>query len=78
MTEARHKTPISVSTKPAAVHTSPKIVSKIYDLELPGCTDNGHFDPKVVQDLYDTLIAPKLGGKQIAVSSLYTEAFLPK
>lgn len=68
----------SVKILAKIMHTSPKIVAKIYDLEMPGCTDNGHFDPKVVQNLYDTLIAPKMGGKQIAVSSLYTEAFLPK
>ena len=60
------------------MHLTPEIVAKIYDLEMPGCTDNGHFDKAAMKDLYDTLIAPKLEGKQIEVSSLYTEAFLPK
>lgn len=60
------------------MNTSPEITSKIYDLEMPGCTDNGHFDSSAMKDLYETLIAPNLGGKQVEVSSLYTESFLPK
>ena len=60
------------------MNTSPEITSKIYDLEMPGCTDNGHFDPKAMKDLYETLIAPNLGGKQVEASTLYTERFLPK
>jgi NitT/TauT family transport system substrate-binding protein len=68
----------SVAVMAKVMHLTPEIVAKIYDLEMPGCTDNGHFDKAAMKDLYDTLIAPKLEGKQIEVSSLYTEAFLPK
>jgi len=68
----------SVAILAKVMHISPEITSKIYDLEMPGCTDSGHFDPKAMQDLYKTLIAPNLGGKQVEVSSLYTESFLPK
>ncbi len=68
----------SVAILAKVMHTSPEIVSKIYDLEMPGCTDSGHFDTKKMKDLYDTLIAPNLDGKQVDVASLYTESFLPK
>ncbi len=68
----------SVAILAKVMHQSPEITAKIYDLEMPGCTDNGRFDPAKMKDLYETLIAPKLGGKQVAVSSLYTESFLPK
>ena len=68
----------SIAILAKVMHISPEITSKIYDLEMPGCTDNGHFDPSAMKDLYNMLIAPNLGGKQVEVSSLYTESFLPK
>ena len=68
----------SVAILAKVMNTSPEITAKIYDLEMPGCTDNGHFDPTAMKDQYNTLIAPNLGGKQVEVSSLYTESFLPK
>ena len=68
----------SIAILGKVMNTSPDITSKIYDLEMPGCTDNGHFDTNAMKDLYATLIAPNLGGKQVEVSSLYTESFLPK
>lgn len=68
----------SIAILGKVMNTPPDITSKIYDLEMPGCTDNGHFDPSAMKDLYTTLIAPGLGGKQVEISSLYTESFLPK
>jgi len=68
----------SIAILSKVMNTSPEITSKIYDLEMPGCTDNGHFDPSAMKDLYATLIAPGLDGKQVDIASLYTESFLPK
>jgi len=68
----------SVAVMAKVMHTSSEIVSKIYDLEMPGCTDSGNFDKSAMKSLYETLIAPNLEGKQIEISSLYTGAFLPK
>ncbi len=54
------------------------MAGKVYDVQIDGFTDDGHFDPKKMQWLVDHLVEPKLGGKKIGASTLYTEAFLPK
>jgi ABC-type nitrate/sulfonate/bicarbonate transport system substrate-binding protein len=56
----------------------PAMVAKVYDAEIDGFTDNGHFDVKKIEWLVSHLVEPKLGGKKVDVASLYTEAFLGK
>jgi ABC-type nitrate/sulfonate/bicarbonate transport system substrate-binding protein len=56
----------------------PQMAGKIYDLEIDGFTDHGRFDAKKMQWLVSHLVEPKLGGKKVDASTLYTEAFLPK
>jgi ABC-type nitrate/sulfonate/bicarbonate transport system substrate-binding protein len=68
----------SVEILAKVMKVSPEIASRIYDIEMPGCTDDGHFDPKAMQKLVTMLVEPKLGGKKIDATTLYTEAFLPK
>ena len=56
----------------------PEMAGKIYDIQIDGFTDDGHFDPKKMQWLVSHLVEPKLGGRKVDPSTLYTEAFLPK
>jgi NitT/TauT family transport system substrate-binding protein len=62
-----------------ATHLPPAIASKVYDLEMPAMTDDGHFDPKAVENLVHSFL--DLGVLKQAPSDnrvLYTEEFLPK
>jgi ABC-type nitrate/sulfonate/bicarbonate transport system substrate-binding protein len=68
----------TVAVLAKVMNTSPAITSKIYDIEIAGYTDDGHFDSEVMKDLYNTLIVPNLGDQRVDISSLYTDAFLPK
>ncbi len=58
------------------MNVSPEIAGRIYEIEMPGCTDDGHFDPAKMQTLVSVLVEPKLG-KKVDPKSLYTTAFLP-
>jgi hypothetical protein len=68
----------TVAVLAKVMNTSPAIASKIYDIEIAGYADSGHFDSATMKDLYNTLIVPNLGNQRGDVSWLYTEAFLPK
>ena len=73
-----HKAETLRLTQPVT-QLSPDIADKVYDLETPALTDNGHFEPKALaatmQSFLDVGVLDKLPDNPKA---LYTEEFLPK
>lgn len=73
-----HKAETLRLTEPVT-NLSPDIAAKVYDLETPALTDNGHFEPKALaatmQSFLDVGVLDRLPDDPKA---LYTEEFLPK
>ena len=64
-------------TRPAT-NLPPEIAAKVYDLEVPALSLNGHFDPKAVDATVQSFIDLGVLEKPPANNKdLYTEAFLP-
>lgn len=53
------------------------IVSRVYDESSSMLTDNGHFDPKGLATIRDSLVEMKILDTPPDMSKLYTEKFLP-
>jgi ABC-type nitrate/sulfonate/bicarbonate transport system substrate-binding protein len=53
------------------------IVSRVYDESSPMITDNGHFDPKGLAAIRDSLVEMKILDTAPDMAKLYTEKFLP-
>ena len=53
------------------------IVSRVYDESSPMITDNGHFDPKGLAAIRDSLVEMKILDAPPDMEKLYTEKFLP-
>lgn len=53
------------------------IVSRVYDESSPMLTDNGHFDPKGLETIRDSLVEMKILDTKPDMSKLTTEKFLP-
>ena len=53
------------------------IVGRVYDEATPMITDNGHFDPKGLATIRDSLVEMKILDTAPDMSKLYTEKFLP-
>jgi NitT/TauT family transport system substrate-binding protein len=58
--------------------TDQQTTSAIYDELMPMFTDNGRFDPKALAVLRRSFVEMKILPSEPDMSSLYTEAFLPK
>jgi len=54
------------------------ITSKTYDDIMPMFSDTGRFDPKALETLRKSYVTLKLLPKEPDMSTLYTEAYLPK
>ena len=53
------------------------IISRVYDESSPMITDNGHFDPKGLAAIRDSVVEMKIVDTTPDMSKLYTEKFLP-
>jgi NitT/TauT family transport system substrate-binding protein len=53
------------------------IISRVYDEASPMITDNGHFDPKGLAAIRDTVVEMKIVDTTPDMAKLYTEKFLP-
>jgi len=53
------------------------IISRVFDEASPMITDNGHFDPKGLAAIRQSLVDTKILPTQPDMSKLYTEKFLP-
>jgi NitT/TauT family transport system substrate-binding protein len=53
------------------------IVSRVFDESSPMITDNGHFDPKGLAAIRDSVVEMKIVDQTPDMSKLYTEKFLP-
>jgi ABC-type nitrate/sulfonate/bicarbonate transport system substrate-binding protein len=53
------------------------IVSRVYDESSPMITDNGHFDPKGLAAIRDSLVEMNILDTPPDMSKLYTEKYLP-
>lgn len=54
------------------------IAAKVYDLEMPAMSDDGHFDRKAVEAIVQSFLdLGVLKERPADVTALYTEAFLP-
>ncbi len=72
-----HKEETIKLTEPAT-HLPPAIASKVYDLEMPAMSDDGHFDPKAVDAIVQSFLDLGVLTKRPADNKeLYTEEFLP-
>lgn len=62
----------------AAVLKKPEpIVARVYDEAVPMITDNGHFDPKGLATIRQSLVEMKMVDAPPDMATLYTEKFLP-
>jgi NitT/TauT family transport system substrate-binding protein len=59
------------------LHEPLDLMEKIYDMEFPGFSRDGKFDPEAVALLKQSFIDQKRLDKKPADSELFTEAFLP-
>ncbi len=53
------------------------IISRVYDEATPMITDNGHFDPKGLAAIRDSVVEMKIVDTPPDMAKLYTEKFLP-
>ena len=53
------------------------IVSRVFDEASPMITDNGHFDPKGLAAIRDSVVEMKIVDQTPDMAKLYTEKFLP-
>jgi ABC-type nitrate/sulfonate/bicarbonate transport system substrate-binding protein len=53
------------------------IISRVFDESSPMITDNGHFDPKGLAAIRDSVVEMKIVDKTPDMAKLYTEKFLP-
>jgi NitT/TauT family transport system substrate-binding protein len=53
------------------------IMSRVYDEATPMITDNGHFDPKGIAAIRQSLVDTKILPEPPDMAKLYTEKFLP-
>jgi NitT/TauT family transport system substrate-binding protein len=74
----RQNKPKSVAIAMAVMGTDEKTTSAIYDELMPMFTDDGHFDPKALAVLRRSFVEMKILPSEPDMSTLYTEAFLPK
>ena len=57
----------------------PDIAAKVYDLEMPAMSDDGHFDKKAVEAIVQSFLdLGVLKERPADVTALYTEDFLPQ
>jgi NitT/TauT family transport system substrate-binding protein len=68
----------TVAIAQTVMGTDEKTTSAIYDELMPMFTDNGRFDPKALAVLRRSFVEMKILPSEPDMSSLYTEAFLPK
>jgi NitT/TauT family transport system substrate-binding protein len=68
----------SVEIAMQVMGTDEKTTSGIYDELMPMFTDDGHFDPKALAVLSRSFVEMKILPSEPDMSTLYTEAFLPK
>jgi NitT/TauT family transport system substrate-binding protein len=59
-------------------NVDPAIVAGTYDLMMPVFSTDGHFNPKALATLARSFVELGLLDKEPDMSTLYTEAFLPK
>ncbi len=60
------------------LHKPEPIIAEVYDEATPMITDNGHFDPKGLATIRESLVDMKILPTAPDMSKLYTEKFLPK
>jgi len=68
----------SVAIAMDVMGTNEKTTSGIYDELMPMYSDTGRFDPKALAVLSRSFVEMKILPAQPDMSTLYTEAFLPK
>jgi NitT/TauT family transport system substrate-binding protein len=61
-----------------ATHLPPELAGKIYDLEMPGFSLDGHFDPKAFAVVKKSFVDLGMLETMPEDKQLYTEEFLPK
>ena len=54
------------------------VAGRVYDALMPMFSDTGRFDPKALAVLRKSYVELKILDKEPDMSTLYTEAFLPK
>jgi NitT/TauT family transport system substrate-binding protein len=67
----------SVKFAAQALKKPEPIMSRVYDEATPMITDNGHFDPKGLAAIRDSLVDTKILPTPPDMATLYTEKFLP-
>ncbi|HVA13895.1 MAG TPA: ABC transporter substrate-binding protein [Stellaceae bacterium] len=60
------------------LHKPEPIIAEVYDEATPMITDNGHFDPKGLATIRESLVDMKILPTAPDMSKLYTEKFLPR
>ena len=72
----RHK-PETVAIATQVIGKDDDINGKTYDELMPMFSDDGRFDPKALDTLAQSWVQLKVLPEAPAVTTLYTEAFLP-
>jgi NitT/TauT family transport system substrate-binding protein len=73
----QHK-PETIAIAQKVMGTDAKTTGAIYDELMPMFTDDGHFDPKALAVLRRSFVEMKILPAEPDMSTLYTEAFLPR